>query len=60
VALLIPNAEREALTNGKCKRLIVVPDGPLALLPFETLVVQGEESPEYLLDNGRRSSTALP
>lgn len=50
--LLIPEAERDALTNGKCKRLFVVPDGPLALFPFETLVIHGEESPDYLLDAG--------
>ncbi len=50
--LLIPESEREALTGGQCKRLIVVPDGPLALFPFESLVVQGEQDPEYLLDRG--------
>ena len=50
--ILIPESERELLTNGKCKRLIVVPDGPLALFPFESLVVQGEQDPEYLLDRG--------
>ncbi|WP_254508867.1 CHAT domain-containing protein [Anatilimnocola floriformis] len=33
-------------------RLVVIPDGPLALLPFETLVVKNEGEPEYLLDAG--------
>ncbi len=50
--ILIPESERDALTSGKCRRLIVVPDGPLALFPFESLVVQGEQDPEYLLDRG--------
>lgn len=51
--LLIPATERETLTNGELKLLTILPDGPLALLPFETLVVNGdEEHPEYLLDVG--------
>ena len=50
--VLVPEAEREELTEGKVKRLIVVPDGPLALLPFETLVVAGGERPRTLLDVG--------
>jgi len=49
---LVPEPERAALTAGKVKRLIVVPDGPLALLPFEALVVEGDKEPEYLLDAG--------
>ena len=48
--------ERKALTEGKAKRLIVVPDGPLALLPFDTLVVVPGESPTYLLDVGTADS----
>jgi CHAT domain-containing protein len=47
---LIPATEREALVAGEVKRLIIVPDGPLALLPFETLVVGVEKQPQYLLD----------
>ena len=50
--LLVPEAERKALAEGKVKRLIVVPDGPLALLPFEALVVEPGENPRYLLDVG--------
>lgn len=51
--VLIPEAHREQLTTGEVKRLVVIPDGPLALVPFETLVVveSGEQS-RYLLDLG--------
>jgi CHAT domain-containing protein/Tfp pilus assembly protein PilF len=49
---LIPERQREALVAGKLKRLIVVPDGQLALLPFETLVVKADDPPRYLLDVG--------
>jgi CHAT domain-containing protein/tetratricopeptide (TPR) repeat protein len=47
--LLVPEAERVALAGGKVRRLFVVPDGPLALLPFEALVLD-EKGPRYLLD----------
>jgi tetratricopeptide (TPR) repeat protein len=50
--LLIPPAERKALAEGTMKRLVVIPDGPLASLPFETLVVRPGPSPQYLLDVG--------
>ncbi len=50
--LLIPEAERQALEAGKFLRLIVIPDGSLAQLPFETLVVKQGEKPEFLLDAG--------
>lgn len=49
---LLPDAERTALTAGKHQRLIVVPDGPLALLPFDTLVVEEGSAPKFLLDVG--------
>ncbi|QDU25102.1 CHAT domain protein [Anatilimnocola aggregata] len=50
---LIPATERDLLTSGKLKLLTILPDGPLALLPFETLVTSDdEEHPEYLLDVG--------
>jgi tetratricopeptide (TPR) repeat protein/CHAT domain-containing protein len=51
---LVPEAIRTPLRDGMYKRLIVIPDGPLALLPFETLVVAMQESgePTYLLDVG--------
>jgi CHAT domain-containing protein len=49
---LVPEAERGDIAAGKFKRLIVVPDGPLALLPFETLIVTPGEPPQTLLDVG--------
>ena len=48
--LLIPAEIRDQITGGELKKLIVVPDGPLALLPFETLVVADDQAPKYLLD----------
>ncbi|MCA9203736.1 MAG: CHAT domain-containing protein, partial [Planctomycetales bacterium] len=50
--LLIPEAERKQLTSGDVGRLIVMPDGPLAMLPFEALVVERGDAPTYLLDAG--------
>src|SRR5262249_10682083 len=49
---LIPESQREALTTGKYDLLIVVPDGALVNLPFETLIVENAENPVYLLDRG--------
>ena len=50
--VLVPETERRAVIEGKVKRLLIVPDGPLALLPFEALVVEEGKAPEYLLDAG--------
>jgi CHAT domain-containing protein/Tfp pilus assembly protein PilF len=50
--VLIPQSEQTALKEGKLKRLVVIPDGPLGGLPFETLIVQAGENPQYLLDIG--------
>jgi CHAT domain-containing protein len=50
--LLIPASERKRLTDGRLKRLIIVPDGPISLLPFEALVVRPGDDPRYLLDVG--------
>lgn len=50
--VLLPKAEREAIVAGKYKRLMVVPDGKLAMLPFEALVVRAGKEPKYLLDVG--------
>ena len=52
--LLIPEKLREELTSGKVKRLVLVPAGALALLPFETLIVNraDDPNPEFLLDVG--------
>ena len=48
--VLVPADLREALTRGAYAKVIVVPDGALTLLPFETLVVSLGEDPQYLLD----------
>ena len=50
--VLIPAAEREMLVQGKVGRLLVIPDGPLARLPFEALVVDAGDDLKYLLDSG--------
>jgi CHAT domain-containing protein/tetratricopeptide (TPR) repeat protein len=51
--LLIPDDVRQQLTTGQIENLIVVPDGPLSLLPFEALVVRHDEAKtDYLLDVG--------
>lgn len=48
--VLIPEAQRQAIDSGQYKRLIVIPDGILSTLPFETLVVETEDPTRYLLD----------
>ena len=53
--VLIPPGQREAVETGRFefKRLVVIPDGVLAKLPFETLVVDDMGVvPKYLLDAG--------
>ena len=50
--VLVPESEREAIVSGKVKCLLIVPDGPLALLPFEALVVKEGKHGDYLLDTG--------
>src|SRR5208282_1626958 len=47
--VLVPESERKAVLDGKVKRLAIIPDGPLALLPFEALVVEEGKEPKYLL-----------
>jgi CHAT domain-containing protein len=49
---LISTARKAELANGTIRRLIIVPDGPLALLPFEALVMERGAAPKYLLDVG--------
>ncbi len=49
---LIPSDLQHSLVNGTYARLIVIPDGPLALLPFEILVTQPSAPTKYLLDDG--------
>jgi CHAT domain-containing protein/tetratricopeptide (TPR) repeat protein len=50
--VLVPEDTRRSLLGGGVRSLIVAPDGPLALLPFETLVVEDGPEPKYLLDLG--------
>jgi len=50
--ILIPEQVREPLTSGKIKRMVIVPDGSLAMFPLEALIVRGGQNPEYLLDVG--------
>jgi CHAT domain-containing protein/Flp pilus assembly protein TadD len=50
--ILLPEAQRKALVAGGVEQLVILPDGPLALLPFETLVLEAADNPEYLLDRG--------
>jgi len=50
--MIVPETARQALTQGDVQELVVIPDGALALLPFDTLVVEPGESPKYLLDVG--------
>jgi CHAT domain-containing protein/tetratricopeptide (TPR) repeat protein len=52
--VLVPEPERKSILAGTFESLVVLPDGPLALLPFETLVVERGNDPAYLLDAGPR------
>ncbi|HEV3341040.1 MAG TPA: tetratricopeptide repeat protein [Pirellulales bacterium] len=56
---LVPPPERATLLSGQLKQLIVIPDGPLAMLPFDALVVSAGETPSYLLDQGPTLLAAL-
>jgi CHAT domain-containing protein len=48
--ILVPPQAREELLSGACERLIIIPHGPLALVPFDVLVVEAGSDPRYLLD----------
>ncbi len=50
--VLVPEAARKSILEGKAERLAIIPDGPLALLPFEAPVVEEGREPKYLLDAG--------
>ena len=50
--VLIPEDVQTLITSGNVRRLIVIPNGPLETLPFETLVVEPSSEPVYLLDAG--------
>lgn len=43
---------RDVVAGPDVKRLVIVPDGPLSLLPFEMLVVREGDDPTWLLDVG--------
>ena len=50
--LLIPDSLAERILNDEFSRLIIVPDGCLAQMPFEILVVQRKPSTVFLLEAG--------
>jgi CHAT domain-containing protein/tetratricopeptide (TPR) repeat protein len=51
--ILIPESERTLLTAGQLQRVMIIPDGPLGQLPFESLVVDNDGAePQFLLDVG--------
>ncbi|QDU25104.1 CHAT domain protein [Anatilimnocola aggregata] len=50
--ILIPPTERALLMQGDVQRLLIVPDGDLTMLPWEALVVEAGQVPQYLLDVG--------
>ncbi|HUE69717.1 MAG TPA: tetratricopeptide repeat protein [Pirellulaceae bacterium] len=50
--ILVPSAMREGLTSDAYDLLIVAPDGPLARLPLEALVLEPGADPKFLLDVG--------
>lgn len=50
--VLVPAAQRADIVAGKYDEIIVVPDGSLAILPFDALVVETGDDPRYLLDVG--------
>ena len=50
--VLVPEPERRDLLAGKYRKLVIVPDAALALLPFEALVVAEGREQKYLLDAG--------
>lgn len=49
---LVPAETRSLLLSDSVQCVIVIPDGPLALLPFETLIVTADAEPRFLLDAG--------
>jgi CHAT domain-containing protein/tetratricopeptide (TPR) repeat protein len=50
--VLVPQKVQEKITDGKIKRLVILPSGGLAYLPFEALVVKrdGANDITYMLD----------
>ncbi|MEM8944462.1 MAG: tetratricopeptide repeat protein [Planctomycetota bacterium] len=50
--VLLPGDLLRSVSNSQDGRLLIVPDGPLALLPFETLVIDTKPKTSFLLDRG--------
>jgi len=50
--LLVPPAVQESLEGRGLDRLMIVPDGDLAMLPFEALVTSEAGGAKYLLEAG--------
>ena len=50
--MLVPEADRKALTDGTYKSVVIVNCSSLGSLPFEALVTAKESETEYLLDSG--------
>ena len=50
--VLVPPLQQDQILEEDCQRLLIVPDGILGQLPFETLVVDTVGDPQYLLDVG--------
>jgi len=50
--VLLPGNLKRLVQSDKLQEVIIVPDGPLSLLPFEVLVVESDPKPRYLLDVG--------
>ena len=48
--LLLPGDLKKLVQSEKIQQIIIVPDGPLSLLPFEVLVLDADKEPRYLLD----------
>lgn len=52
VDALLPKAAQERITSRRPARIVIIPDGPLHTLPFESLVLHFDErgDPVYFLD----------
>ena len=48
--VLLPRAVRKRIEEHSPRGITIVPDGALHQLPFEALLVEGGDSPRYLLD----------
>lgn len=48
--VLLPAQARALLEEEQVQQVLVVPDGSLAALPFECLVIDGRPEPRYLID----------